>query len=133
MSEKEWKLAEIVLLRALLQERKTLPITIISESMVPLLPVGCRCTIAPVSYTEIKSFDLIVFFSEDKLVCHAVWAKQFLPAANGERTLLTRGFNNAGFDYPVRESEIVARVSSHQMSKWQRLLFVLKARFPILR
>ena len=93
-------------------------IVIVTGSMAPLLPVGADAMIEACDFEEIKRLDMIVFWSVDRLICHAVCDFGYLPAPNGERTVVTRGLANPGFDFPVSESDILGRVISHELSNW---------------
>ena len=100
-----------------------LAIRLASNSMAPVLPTGTVAEIMPVTFEELKPLDCIVYDAGELLVCHVVWGFGLFLAANGERTVLTRGLSVPFFDEPVRESRILGRVTSHQISK-RRFVFI---------
>jgi hypothetical protein len=123
------------LLRERLLEEKSLEIVLISGSMSPLIKTGDRATIEPVRIEELRMLDIVVFWSVDKLICHCVWGHSVTLGANGERRINTRGLATSGFDYPVRESEILGRVTSHRLTAftfaWRSFLQNLKRKLRV--
>lgn len=119
-------------LKSVLQLKGGVEIRIVSESMVPLLPVGAIAELVPCGYDDLRRYDLVVFWYQGRLVCHCVWDHGHFKSANGERTLITRGLANAGSDDPVHESWILGRVVSHAVTpaqfNWNYLKAKLKSR-----
>lgn len=118
-----------------LRHDRSLSIKIASNSMAPIMPTGTVALIEPVSYDDIQPLDFIVFHSDGILICHATWDKGFFKAANGDRTIITRGLESPFFDLPMRESNILGRVTSHRISRrkfyWLALKSVLLGRLGI--
>lgn len=56
--------------------KKELKIRPISDSMSPLLKVNEILTIKPIDSQELKTFDIIVFWYQNTLMCHFFWARQ---------------------------------------------------------
>jgi hypothetical protein len=108
-------------------------IRIVSDSMAPLLPVGALARIEACDFDRVARYDLVVFWYDGKLMCHCVWDRGVLPAANGERTLVTKGLANSSADDPVRESWILGRVVSHRATPLGFFWNHLKAKWSIKR
>ncbi|MES2855347.1 MAG: hypothetical protein V4692_05770, partial [Bdellovibrionota bacterium] len=98
-------------MRDQLNSSGSLSIQLMSNSMAPILPTGAIAFIAPAKFDELSMRDIVVFWSDGILICHCFWELSKFPAANGERTIVTRGLSSVGFDYPVRESEFLGRVT----------------------
>ncbi len=116
-------------LKTSLRKIGSIEIRLISNSMAPLLPTGSIARIEPCSFDDVAKYDMIVFWYHGELMCHCVWARGAFPAANGERTLITKGLNNASSDDPVRESWVLGRVVSHRTNAWQFNWNLVKRRF----
>jgi hypothetical protein len=112
-----------------LRKTGSVEIRIVSGSMAPLLPVGSLASIEPCDFDHLNPFDLVVFFEEDKFICHTFWSGGAFPAANGDRTLMTWGLNNPDRDLPVAERFLFGRVTSHRLSPWRCFLFTLRRKF----
>lgn len=95
----------------------TVEITLVSGSMSPFLPTGAVARIQRCTYDELRFLDIVVYRAEERLICHCVFGKDEFRAANGERTLITRGLQNPMSDDPVRESDVVGKVVSHSLTK----------------
>ena len=108
---------DFIVLKKNLPLARSMKITLVSNSMAPILPVGTLAEIGPVAFDDIQPLDFVVFFENGKLICHTVWQRGFFKAPNGERTLITRGLSNPFFDHPVRESYLLGRVTSHRVSR----------------
>ncbi len=106
-------------LKSALVLRGSCEIRLVSGSMSPLMPTGTIAKIEPCGFDELAKYDLVVFWYHGVLMCHCVWDRGQLPAANGERTLVTKGLANSVSDDPVRESWILGRVVSHSTTPWQ--------------
>lgn len=84
---------------------------IVSDSMTPLLAVGTEITIE-VQAKDLKRFDIIVFYNDDKLICHFLWNlnRRIKPIF-----LQTRNLKNLGQDLPVSYDLYVGKVISHKL------------------
>ncbi len=116
-------------LKSLVAKRGSLEIRLVSGSMAPLLPTGSLARIEPCRFEELEKYDLVVFWYHGIVMCHCVWDRGVFPAANGERTLVTKGLANPVSDDPVRESWILGRVTSHATTPWQFNWNLVKAKF----
>ncbi|HVK62331.1 MAG TPA: hypothetical protein VM432_12305 [Bdellovibrionales bacterium] len=101
--------------------------------MSPVLKTGDTATIEPVAIDDLVMRDIIVFWSDDKLICHVVWAHSTMRSASGERMIVTRGLASLHFDYPVRESEIIGRVKSHRIGALAFLWYQILNKFRLKR
>jgi hypothetical protein len=119
--ETSFSLDEFHGLKLKLEVSGPLGIKIVSGSMEPLLPIGTIAQVEFCRFDDLKPMDLLVYWRDDRLTCHAVWNIGYLPSARGDRTVITRGLGNPEFDYPVAESEIFGRVTSHRLTAWQAL------------
>lgn len=55
-----------------INSEKQLRVKIISPSMEPLIRVDQKLTVHKVE-TQLKPFDIIIFFQKDRLICHYIW------------------------------------------------------------
>jgi len=94
---------------------------VITGSMHPVIKVG-EFIVVEVGNLNIKRFDIIVFYSEGKIICHYLWAmnKVFKPVLYQARSL----FGNK--DHPIDESAYLGKVISHHLSWWRKTRILLK-------
>lgn len=94
---------------------------VVTGSMVPVIQIGEEIVVE-VGNFDIKRFDIVVIFSQDKLVCHYLWSmnERVLP-----KLLQTRNMSGMK-DYPVREEDYLGKVISHRLSLWQKIKFLFK-------
>ena len=89
---------------------------IVSNSMEPVIMVGEDIVVA-VGEQDIKRFDIIVIFFEEKLICHYLWQKN-----RSLKPILLQTRNMFGQrDIPIREEDYFGKVLSHKLSLWQKL------------
>lgn len=111
--------------RTVFEKIKSTPIfkgVIVSDSMIPLLKVGDRIVV-DVGNRDLKRFDLIVFWNEDKLVCHFVWA---MNRTVTPFLLQTRNLKKLGKDVPISWEDYLGKVVSHGFSPWERFWLVTR-------
>lgn len=104
------------LLRDLLAEGKHASLTIISESMEPLLLVGDQVRIEAVAIGALQQGDIITIESSKALYTH-----RFCTAlsADDARYLITRGDQPLAYDPPWPESALIGRiVACKRNDKW---------------
>ncbi len=90
---------------------------IVSDSMVPVIKVGDKITVE-VGCDKLKRFDIIVFWSQGKLICHYLWAMNRLV----EPFLMqTRNTQYGEKDYPIELSDYLGKVISHRISTWDKI------------
>jgi signal peptidase I len=98
---------------------------IISDSMEPVLNIGDKITVE-VGRKELERFDLIVFYSQDKLICHYLWAMNRLV----EPILLqTRSTKYGLRDYPIGLEDYLGKVVSHRLNAWEKMKIFLRIKF----
>ncbi|MES2527112.1 MAG: S26 family signal peptidase [Bdellovibrionota bacterium] len=106
------------------EKLKALPFfqgNIVSESMLPVLKIGDKITVE-VGNEKLERFDIIVFWSQNKLVCHYVWAIN-----RTVRPLLiqTRSTFYREKDYPIEFADYLGKVVSHRLSAWDKIRIFL--------
>jgi signal peptidase I len=89
---------------------------IVSGSMVPVIMIGEEITVI-VKERNLKRFDIIVFLSEGKLVCHYLWRMNEIVTP---RLMQTRSMLG-GTDLPIEEKDYIGKVVSHHLSKWRKI------------
>jgi hypothetical protein len=98
-----------------------LPCTIVSGSMLPVIPIGGEVEIAPLRGTP-RLFDIVVFWKTDRLICHYVCHVNRL--REEDPVLVTRGLASGHEDIPIRRSAVLGRVVSHRIpakARWSAL------------
>jgi hypothetical protein len=89
---------------------------VITDSMVPVIKVGEAIVIA-VGDMDIKRFDIVVIYHDEKLICHYLWRKNKIITP----VLLQTRNMAGGYDYPVGLENYLGKVLSHKLSFWQKL------------
>lgn len=94
---------------------------IITGSMEPLIPVGTTIVVA-VDHQDLKRFDIVVFYQDEKLICHFLWqmSRTVKPILLQTRNLLT-----LGHDYPIKEENYLGKVVSHKLRLRDKLRVLL--------
>jgi len=88
-----------------------MPLTVLTQSMEPGLPPGTLIVVGPVDFDDIDVGDVITYqirSGDPAVITHRVIG--FSTQADGERTLILQGDNNAAADDPVREVQVQARL-----------------------
>ena len=87
---------------------------VVSGSMEPLIATG--------EFIEVKAlresprrFDILVFWSDEILICHYLWHVNQIRFSNGEHILITRSLRGQE-DIPFSESKLLGKVISHRIS-----------------
>lgn len=89
---------------------------IISDSMEPVIRTGEDITVK-VGEKDLKRFDIIVIYQDDKLVCHYLWQMNRIV-----RPVLLQTRNMKGtYDHPVSEDHYLGKVISHQIGFLRKL------------
>lgn len=93
---------------------------IISGSMIPVINIGDDILIE-VKAKNIKRFDIIVFWQDEKLICHYLWnMNRYIKPL----LLQTRNMGG-GKDYPIEEKDYIGKVISHKLSFFRILRILL--------
>jgi signal peptidase I len=98
---------------------------IVSDSMEPLIMVGDRI-IVEVGNMDLERFDIVVFFSDGKLVCHYLWAMNQIV-----KPILfqTRSLKYGNKDFPLSFDDYLGKVVSHHLSSMDKLKIILSQIF----
>lgn len=95
------------LLREALAEGKLPFLTVISNSMSPLIRRGDQIRLAPVTADQLQPGDIIVYKGPANLITHRYWG--FL-SEKGQTRLVTRGDRPQHFDKPIPSACLVGQV-----------------------
>lgn len=81
-----------------------LKLRIASDSMHPLLKVNSLVKVVPLDLDQLKRFDVIIFWENDRLMSHFLWAKQ--SSEKSEKSLfITKSLKDPkGFDLPIKDN-----------------------------
>ncbi|MBK9293997.1 MAG: hypothetical protein IPM57_06060 [Oligoflexia bacterium] len=92
------------------------PITmsVASDSMKPHLNIGDKIKVKAATLDSLRKFDIIVFFRNDKFICHYVKYKNKI-RQNGKKIIITQGSKLNHEDFPVFEDEFIGLVISHRL------------------
>ena len=101
-------------------------IKIISGSMEPFIYTGEKVECSPCNFENSVVGDPIVFWSEDKFICHFLIAKHITEKGN---FIETRGLNTSKSDPLVHENFIFGKVTSPKISWLKKSFFQLLSRF----
>jgi len=94
-----------------------LTMRLVSDSMAPLLKVGDLVEVQKCSQ-PIQLFDLVVFWTNEKLMCHFLWRDQL--AYDG--TFVTRSLKDPWHDdLPQPHENLLGVVSDRRISDWRKL------------
>ncbi len=100
---------------------------IVSDSMMPLIPIGSEIQIEKLeSVKNLKKFDILLFKYQSQLFCHYYWHQnnQF-----DKGLITTRSLRTGDKDHPVYESDIIGRVKNFKMTSRQKILIYIRDLF----
>lgn len=86
-----------------------------TDSMEPLIKVG-DTVVVEVGNLELKRFDIIVFYDDQKLICHYLWHKNVVVTPV---MLQTRNLHGKK-DCPIKLENYLGKVVSHHLSTYQK-------------
>jgi hypothetical protein len=123
-----WEDAQAV--GALIRLRGKVRFTAASGSMEPLIMTGSQIEVGPIdSFDDLRTFDILLFWNGERLICHYLWHINTLTNPDGERTVVTRPLASyQGEDLPVPTGHILGRIISHKISFWRKLAIILHKR-----
>ncbi len=101
-------------------------IQIISGSMEPFIYTGEKVKCSPCNFENSVIGDPIIFWSDNKLICHFLIAKHKTEKGN---FIETRGLNRFYNDPIISEKFIFAKVTSPKISWFKKQIFQLFNRF----
>jgi phage repressor protein C with HTH and peptisase S24 domain len=90
---------------------------IVTGSMSPLIPVGASVVVD--GKAEIKPHDIIVFWHDEKLICHVLWHENKIIQKNGQKIYVTRPLRGSYRDFSILESQVLGRVVNYQLPRWR--------------
>src|SRR5262245_43077505 len=76
-------------LREALSRDGVLRCTVATGCMSPLIKAGDSIDIAPFK-RDPEVFDIVVFWDGSRMVCHFIWHRNYLSAADGQELFVTR-------------------------------------------
>jgi hypothetical protein len=89
-------------------------LTVVSNSMSPLIRRGDQIQIAPAAAERLQPGDIIVYKGPANLITHRYWG---LLSENGQTRLITRGDRPQHFDKPFDAISLVGRVIGRRRKK----------------
>ncbi|MFZ0547707.1 MAG: signal peptidase I [Candidatus Promineifilaceae bacterium] len=95
------------LLREAMREGKLPFLTVVSNSMSPLIRRGDQIRLAPTSAEQLQPGDIIVYLGPANLITHRYWGRLL---EKGETWLVTRGDRPQHFDRPFTSGSLVGQV-----------------------
>lgn len=108
-----------MMLRQSLSEGQHPHLTIISDSMAPLLRTGDKVQLSQATANDLQTGDIAVFETDHVLMTHRFWGR--MPRPDGPR-LVTRGDRPMAFDPPWDPNQLVGRVTARQRRERQLTL-----------
>ncbi|WP_290735480.1 hypothetical protein [Halobacteriovorax sp. JY17] len=88
-----------------IQEKKLFFIKIVSDSMEPLLNVGSKYTVVPVNLNQLKQFDIILFWQNDRPNAHFYWGKHLAGNIKGHMSRSLKYPSDV--DLPIKDEYIL--------------------------
>ncbi len=95
-------------------------VKILSSSMEPFIYKGDTVTVSPCELSKIDKGDAIIFWQDDKLICHLFFG---MDTINSQEMLITKGINSRDFDDPVNPKFYLGLITSPRISFLKRILF----------
>ncbi len=95
--------------------------TIMSGSMEPLIKIGDEIIIS-VGDTNLKRYDIIVFYQDGLLICHFLWNINKIVEP---KLLQTRNLAKFGIDYPITMNAYLGKVVNYKLRFRDKLRLVL--------
>ena len=90
---------------------------IVTGSMAPLIPVGASVIVD--GQAAIKPHDIIVFWQDEKLICHVCWQENKVIQQAGQKIFVTRALVGSQRDFSILESQILGRVLNYKLPTWR--------------
>jgi len=90
---------------------------IVTGSMDPLIPVGSSVFVDTTA--AIRPTDIIVFWQENKLVCHILWSKNKIISENGQEILVTRPLYGRRRDLSILSTHVLGKVINYRLPLWR--------------
>lgn len=101
--------------------------TITTDSMVPIIKIGeiVRVDLREETLNSLNKFDIVVFWQNYKVYCHYI--VDFTPAtfAQSDPYVFTQGYRSRHLDAPIKKSQLIGKVTSHDLTAWQKWVIQL--------
>lgn len=98
-----------------------LPLKIVSDSMLPVIPVGAKLLLKKVEPHELARFDIIVFRQREQLNCHFFWSWNY------DGHLMTRSLKEPlENDLACSTDDVLGLVTNFKVSSYQKWAIWLK-------
>lgn len=98
---------------------------ILSSSMEPYIYKDEIVEVSPTSIEDLRIGDVIVFWRDDKLICHILVGIDLTK----EDSFFTKGLSNNRLDPALNKDYILGKVSKPRLGAFRRLLFILIIKF----
>lgn len=96
---------------------------VVSDSMMPLIPIGSEITIKKIQDVDrLKKFDIIVFKSGNLLMCHYYWHQN---QHFDKGMITTRALKSGGHDIPFDKNKILGIVTNFKLSGWMKISIIV--------
>ena len=96
-----------------------LPFVVVTGSMVPLIEVGEKIVVD--TTVEPALMDIVVFWQNEKLVCHILWHKNKILSASNDEIWVTRSLKGLHSDLAITKSDVLGKVVSHKLSLYWKV------------
>ncbi len=96
-----------------------LKLKVVSDSMIPLIPIGAILVIEKIEENyKFQKFDILLFQIDNKLLCHFFWHqnKHF-----DKNLIITRNLKDGDFDHPFPRGKVVGIVKNYKLSFFHKV------------
>lgn len=97
---------------------------VVSDSMMPIIPVGAELSLEKVTLLDLKRFDIVVFNEGSKYTCHYIW---HINENVDQGAIVTRNLKG-DYDDPFHIEKVLGRVTNFKLSFWLKLKLLFWAR-----
>lgn len=120
MAKHKYSITEFLSLKKKLGKNNDLNVNIISNSLSPWIVRHQNVTLKSVEIKDLKAFDIIVYWSDEKLICHI-----YYKTLNGK--IMTKGLQSKEFDQLFSPKLVLGVVEDTKFNFIQK--FFLKRSF----
>lgn len=112
---------DIDVLRKKLLVGDLVDLTVVSNSMVPIIKVQDVIQVKKVETKDLKPFDIILFYQGGRLNCH------FLTKTDWQNnTFITQSYKNfPSPDFPLKAENIIGIITNKKLNLWHRFKVLL--------
>ncbi len=89
---------------------------VVTGSMEPLIAIGSGVIVEVTA--DIKPHDIIVFWQDNKLICHVFWKKNEIIRSQGHEVLITRPLLGRAWDVSIQPSQVLGKVLNYKVPRW---------------